>query len=184
MRASTTFLAIILLALTGCVHVMSDETGTLAVPPVTFEEIREKPQFHLGKIVMLGGVVDSVVNATEGGQIEVLQYPLDSDGFPELSGGSAGRFLVTSPTHFDPQTYPKGALITVLGELKAERTVQSAWGSNRLPVVSIRKAHVWEEDKEKDRPFLIPGTNLVDPYYTGHDVPLPKRPGGSKTYIW
>jgi outer membrane lipoprotein len=163
---------------------MSDEIANLAVLPASYENIRDKSQEYMGKTVMLGGIIGTVTNSEDGGQIEVVQYPLTNEGFPDESLGSAGRFLVTSPTLFEITAYPKGTPITVIGEVKAERHLKTQWETSRMPVVSMRKAHLWQSEEEKKQPFLIPGTNLVDPYYFGHDTPLPKRPLGIKTDLW
>lgn len=170
--------------ITGCAHIMSDENGTLAVSPVSYEEIRDSPSMHLGKIVLLGGIIDTVSNSVEGGVIEVMQYPLTDAGYPDISQGSSGRFLVTSPTTFESMEYPKAVPLTVVGEVKAAREVKSQQDTLRLPVISLRKSHIWRIEEEKIRPFTIPGTNLVDPYYFGYGSPSPKRPMGIKTDIW
>lgn len=184
MRFTRALSIIMLIMVSGCAHIMSDESGNLAVSSARFEAIKNDPREYLGKIVMLGGVIGNVTNSAEGGQIEVVQYPLTDDGFPEEAMGSAGRFLITSPTTFDLDRYAKGFSITVVGEVKAEKQLITSWGSTRVPSVSMRTVHVWQPDEEKKIPFLIPGTNRVDPYYVGHDTPLPKRPMGIKTDLW
>lgn len=171
-------------SLSACAHIMEKEISDLAVAPLTYEEIREDSGRHVGKTVMLGGVIASAANSADGGHIEVLQYPLTDEAYPDETAGSAGRFLVTSPTPVELATYPKGFLITVIGEIKAPRELKSEWGKSRLPTISIRKTHVWQPDEERKMPFQIPGTNHIDPYYNGHDKPLLKRPLGSRTDIW
>jgi len=184
MKIIVMFFLLSITILTGCAHVLSDENGNLSVSSDNFDEIRDKNQFFLGKAVMLGGLIVNITNSEEGGEIEVIQYPLSDEGFPEESLGSRGRFLVTSPTPFEITRYPKGGHITVIGEVKTNRQRTTKWESSRIPVISIRKVHVWQPETVKKLPFTIPGTNLVDPYYFGHDSKLPKRPIGGKTDLW
>ncbi|GAM09368.1 outer membrane lipoprotein Slp family protein [Geobacter sp. OR-1] len=183
MKTSVAAVAISIAVLSGCVHVMNSDES-LQVSPASYEEIRDKPQAYQGKTVMLGGVISNVLNSPQGAEIEVIQYRLDEDGFPDDSLGSSGRFLATSPTLLDTDLYPKGVPITIVGEVKPERQTKTKWESARLPVIAIRQSHLWTPEQERKLPFLIPGTNLVDPYYHGHDTPLPKRPLGIKTDIW
>lgn len=183
MKTSIVAIAIFISLLSGCAHVMNSEDTSLQVSPISYEELRDKPQVHLGKIVMFGGVIASVSNSPQGGEIEVLQYKLDDDGYPDDTQVSSGRFLATSPTLLDENSYPKGAQLTVIGEVKAERQIKTKWQTTHLPVIAIRKVHTWIQEEEKKQPFLVPGTTRVDPYYSGHDVPLPKRPLGIKTDI-
>lgn len=180
----TTLLIFFIFTLSGCAHVMNDDIKELQVTPLPYEEIRENSSKHLGKIVILGGVISTATNSADGGQIELLQYPLTEEGYPDETKGSAGRFLATSPTLLELEKYLKGSLMTVIGEVKSERDIASKWETTRMPVLSIRKAHVWQPEGKKPQPFLIPGTNRVDPYYSGYSTPLNKRPLGIKTDIW
>ncbi|MBT0664459.1 Slp family lipoprotein [Geobacter pelophilus] len=183
MKTSIALIAISIALLSGCVHVMDNSDPTLQVSPISYEELRDKPLAQLGKIVMFGGIIANVSNSTQGGEIEVLQYKLDDDGYPDDTQVSSGRFLATSPTLLDANSYPKGAQVTIVGEVKAERQVKTKWQTTHLPVIAIRQIHAWIPEEEKKMPFLIPGTTRVDPYYYGHDTPLPKRPLGIKTDI-
>jgi len=84
--------------LSGCAHIMNDDIKELQVMSVPYEEIRDNSGKHLGKIVILGGVIATATNSADGGQIELMQYPLTEEGYPDETKGSAGRFLATSPT--------------------------------------------------------------------------------------
>lgn len=175
---------LLLSVFTGCAHVISEENRKIAALSVTFESLKENPQSYAGKVVVLGGVIAGVTNSTDGGQIEIVQYQLTEEGYPDEAEGSAGRFLATSPTFIDSLVYKKGSLITLAGEVKGTRVMPLDGGSLTYPVVSIRESHIWRPDEKQQRPFQIPGTDLVDPYYYGHDVPLRMRPEGTVIKPW
>jgi len=177
--------AVMLLSvLTGCTHVISDENRKLAALSVTFETLKENPQSFAGKVVMLGGVIAGVKNTTDGGQIEIVQFQLTEEGYPDETQGSAGRFLATTPTFIDNLVYKQGSLITLAGEVKGTRVMPLDEVSYTYPVVSIRESHIWQPDEKRPRPFQVPGTNIVDPYYYGHDMPFRVRPEGTVIKPW
>jgi outer membrane lipoprotein len=169
----------LLSVLTGCTHVISEENRKLETLAVTFESLKENPQGFVGKVVVLGGVIAGVKNSNDGGQIEIVQFQLTDEGYPDETQGSAGRFLATTPTFIENLVYKEGSLITLAGEVKGSRVMPLDEVTYSYPVVSIKESHIWQPDENQPRPFQIPGTNLVDPYYYGHDVPLRIRPEGT-----
>lgn len=179
MRIIPVCLAVMMLVLAGCAHVISEENRKSADMSITFENLEGSPDKYTGSLIMLGGAIALVQNSAEGGEIEVIQYQLNEDGYPEEGQGSSGRFLVTSPTHLDQSQYPKGMLITVFGEVKGKRTRPYDDNQTVYPVISLREAHVWLPQEKDTRPFRIPGTNLIDPYYHGIDAPQPSRHDGA-----
>jgi len=178
-RIVVTLAAVLLVCLAGCTNVIRDEMGKGADSSVTIELLKESPSRYLGKLVMLGGMVAETRNTPDGGQLEIVQFPLADDGYPEKSQVTGGRFLATAPTLLEPLVYLPGTLVTLTGEFKGTRTRPLDEVSYTYPVVSIREIHLWQEDDEPQRPFGIPGTNLIDPYYYGHDVPMQFRPEGT-----
>lgn len=179
MRIVPVFFTMMMIFLAGCAHVISEENRKSANTSITFEELKENPGKYTGSALMLGGAIAGVKNTQEGGQIEVIQYRLTDDGYPDEVQGSAGRFLATSPAHLDAELYPEGDLITVFGEAKGSRSPEADDAKAAYPVISIREAHVWLPEEKDKRPFHIPGTNLVDPYYHGIDAPQPNRYNGT-----
>ncbi len=175
---------LLLSALTGCTHVISEENRRVASLTINFETLQENPQSFAGKIVILGGVIAGVKNSTDGGQIEIVQYLLTDEGYPDETQGSAGRFLATSPTFIDNLVYKQGSLITIAGEVKGNRVLPLDEVSYSYPVVSIKESHLWPPDEKGQRPFQVPGTNRVDPYYYGHDAPFRVRPEGTVIKPW
>lgn len=179
MRIAPVCFTMLLLFLAGCAHVISEENRKSVDTSIAFERLKENPEKFTGSALMLGGTIAAVQNTQEGGQIEVIQYQLTDDGYPDESQGSAGRFLATSPVHLDTALYPEGKLITIFGKAKGSRPLQTDDVKTVYPVISLQEAHVWLLEEKDDRPFRIPGTNLIDPYYHGIDAPQPNRYDGT-----
>ena len=93
--------------------------------------------------VRWGGAVIDVENEQNFSLVQVLYYPLNSYGRPQLDRPNEGRFLIKSHEFLDPAVYTKNTEITVAGTLKGdiERTVGNK--SLRLPMISAKVIHLW-----------------------------------------
>lgn len=93
--------------------------------------------------VRWGGAVIDVENEQNYSVVQVLYYPLNSYGRPQLDKPNEGRFLIKSPEFFDPAVYTSKTEITVSGTLKGdvERSVGNK--SLRLPMIAAKVIHLW-----------------------------------------
>ena len=112
---ATTFVLFLLLSITGCAHVVSDEMRVRAVKDLDTEAFFREPESFKGKIVVIGGAIVDSRNEKDGSYIEVLQQPLDGRGRPIESDRSAGRFIVYSKGFLDRAIYAPGKRLTVAG---------------------------------------------------------------------
>jgi outer membrane lipoprotein len=99
--------------------------------------------------VRWGGVVIDVENEQSFSLVQILYYPLNSYGRPQLDKTNEGRFLIKSPEFLDPAVYTKNSEITVAGTLKGD--IERAVGNKslRLPIISAKVIHLW--------PAYVPG---------------------------
>ncbi len=138
------YLAIIYLVLTGC----SSLPPAIKNPPA-FDLSYQQAVSNLDKFknapLRWGGKIIEVENEPSFSALQVLAYPLDSEGYPRLDGTGYGRFVVKSPSLLDPAVYTKDTLVTVAGMLEgsAERTI----GNKKviLPSVATQQIHIWQE---------------------------------------
>lgn len=154
-------------ALAGCAHVISDESRRLVDPTLSFARLREDPDSHIGRYVMLGGMIAGVKNAREGSQLEAVQVRLDDSGTPEDSFRSEGRFIATSDKFLDSMIFKPGRLITVVGEVKGKKIMPLDEVEYTYPVVAIREIHIWKDyDYERGYPYASPYPYYYyDPFY-------------------
>lgn len=113
------FLALILLIplISGCAHVISSELRERADKKIAIRDLMKDPDAYTGRIVIIGGIIVSSINAEEGTYIEVVQKPLDYTGRPDDTDISYGRFIILHEGYLDTAIYSRGREITVAGEV-------------------------------------------------------------------
>ena len=161
---------VLLWGVSGCAQIIGGNVAAVQLSP-SYAEIKEQPKRFLGKNAILGGSIVQLKNSADGGQLEIIEYKLNEDGFPDEAEGSAGRFLAISPTYLDESVYRKGELVTISGEVKGAKTAAFGESTYTYPLLSIREIRLWHHETKPATPYQIPGTNLVDPYYSGYDLP-------------
>jgi len=170
---SPVLVAAVFLLLSGCAHVISQESRALVDPAITFSSLRAAPDAHAGKYVLLGGVIAGVQNEKDGSRLEVVQTPLDSDDLPEeTSHSSGGRFLALSPSFLDPMVYKQGRRVTLVGQVEGKRDLPIDQVQYTYPVVLIREIHVWKKS-EIETPYYPPPGYYYDPFWWGPPYAYP-----------
>jgi len=167
--------------LSGCAHVISEETLKTVDRDLTFKQVREKPEAYLGKILVTGGTIAETRNTKEGSELEIVQHILDRKGIPENAFYSDGRFLAITPDFLDPAIYKPGRMVTIAGEVKGTRVQPLDAADYTYPVLLIKEIHVWQSfAEEQGFPYPCPPKYYnYDPYFGGHE-PGPQwyRPPG------
>lgn len=178
MRSSVPLLLGLILLLSGCTPIISEQSRKLINSDASFKNIKESPQSHIGKNFLLGGRIADMKNSGEGAQLEIVQFDLNSQSYPEDTFLSYGRFLATSSSFMDPLIFKRGMLITLVGELKGTKTQRLDNMDYTYPVVSLREWYLWPES-DPDRgcstyPAPLPEYN---PYNFGFGYePFLQRP--------
>ena len=98
--------------------------------------------------VRWGGKIIDVENKTDKTKIQILTYPLNYYGRPQLNQSPLGRFLTVSKQFLDPAIYTKDTEITISGSLQG--TVEKRVGEKKItmPVVAIDAHHVWPQNQQ------------------------------------
>ncbi|HEX3628150.1 MAG TPA: Slp/YeaY family lipoprotein [Verrucomicrobiae bacterium] len=154
------YIAVFLLAvLSGCAsHPIAADLRRQA-QPLTYTQVTANPKTTGGTIVIWGGRILDTVNNTNGGEIYVLQLPLNRRGRPFNNDSAAqGRFICFSPNFLDPAKYPRGRLITVAGRLAGMRNERLQNIFYRYPLLSIEQIHLWTNRVKKNNPAPNSGT--------------------------
>ncbi len=74
-----------------------------------------------GGIVNWGGRIIEIRGDDESTEIEVMSYPLNKSGRPDLDKPAAGRFLVSRSGFLDPLIFDTGKLVSVTGQIRGIR---------------------------------------------------------------
>lgn len=131
---------------------------------VTFQQLRDSPQAHQGRLVVLGGEVLAARRLQDGTRLEVLQLPLDRSLRPEPDRmASLGRFFAVHKEFLDPATLPPGTRLTVVGEVSGATTDKIDDIDYTFLVVEIKSLKVWPQmEFFSPSPFPSP---TVPPFY-------------------
>lgn len=137
----------------GCAHVMSEAGLARVDRSVLYADIKKNPEALMGKSVLVGGVIADTLGSGDVMQLEVAQLELLSNGVPDESSPSAGRFLVISGELLDPMFYRPGALVTVIGEIKGQKVQKLLGADYRYPLISAKEIRLFRaSDPSSGRP--------------------------------
>lgn len=137
----------------GCAHVMSDTGLATADRSITYGDIKNNPEVLAGKKVLVGGVIAGVTGNGDVLQLEVVQLELLSNGVPDETSLSAGRFLILSGELIDPLLYRPGLLVTVIGEIKGQKVQKLESVDYRYPIISAKEMRLFRaSDNSSSRP--------------------------------
>lgn len=103
----------------------------------------DRPGDAQGQLVRWGGVIVRTENQRTLTRIEILAYPLDRSGRPDLEAGPSTRFLADHSGYLEPMTYRKGRSITVVGVVGKPVTGQIGAAPYVYPRVRARALHLW-----------------------------------------
>ncbi len=119
--------------------------------------------------VRWGGVIVGVDNQQTYTQLEVLSYPLNFYGRPQLNQTSEGRFLVKSTDFLDPAVYGKDKEITVAGMIDGDVNHTVGHKAMRLPLIAASVIHLWpvETERNYNGGFGYPSFYYGHPFYWG-----------------
>lgn len=148
------------LFLSACAHPVSEQSMKLVDKSITYSRLRENPDEYRGSYVLVGGIIASVRNTPQEGQLEVVQMPLDSSGMPKDTYNSEGRFIATANRFLDPLIFKQGRNVTMVGDVKGKVVQSLDQIQYTYPLIGIRELRVWS-DEEVERKQYPPAY----PYY-------------------
>ncbi len=115
---------------------------------VQLTEVMKNISSHRNMPVRWGGTVIEVENEEHLTNIQLLYFPLNSDGSLRLNDPNQGRFVIQSPEFLDPALYVKGSEITVAGIVSAETHRIIGNKPIKLPVIAIQAIYLWPRDQQ------------------------------------
>ena len=159
-------------------------SGCASVPPV-LETAKEQPLVSYEDVVLnqapaqsmarWGGVIAQVQNNPQGSVIEMVHYPLKSDGRPNLRKASIGRFKVFIDGFIDPLVFKEERVVSVLGAVGEPVEGMVSEQAYIYPSINATGYYLWEdiEDFEYNQVQITPffrfghhfGFDLGFPFY-------------------
>jgi len=161
----------ILLFLSGCAHILSDEALRSVDPSVEYAQVKADPEAWRGSTLVLGGRIIDVKNEKEGSTLEVLRYFLDRSEEPVSVDEAGGRFLVRTDHFLDPEVFKAGRLVTLTGTVTGSETRRLGEVDYVYPVFRLGELHLLNESYRSypypsyyyDYPYF--GDPFYDPWY-------------------
>ncbi|MBN1141961.1 MAG: Slp family lipoprotein [Deltaproteobacteria bacterium] len=157
----------------ACIHPLSPAARRSVNPGVTFEVVREHPAAHVGKTLLLCGLVIANETTASGSELEILSYRLGLGWEPAAPRKNGGRFLARTEEFLDPLLFAKNRLVTLTGTFEGETSRPLAGQPYRYPLFRIGEIHLWPERRsypEDDYYFyrhpFYPWP-YYDPFYPG-----------------
>jgi outer membrane lipoprotein len=134
-----------------CVLVLS---ACASVPPI-LETAKEQPLVTYEDVVMTmappgsmarwGGVIAQVENNAQASIIEVVHYPLKSDGRPNLRKASIGRFKVLIDGFIDPLVFKQERVVSVVGTIGEPIEGMVSEQVYIYPSINATGYYLWED---------------------------------------
>ncbi len=125
----------VLLALCALMAACATPHTVVVGPPLN--EVRANPGAHSGQRVRWGGRIARVENQAHDTLIEIVQQPLLSNGLPETTPTSTGRFLARFDRFVDPVIFAPGKRVTVTGNLYGVRSGRIGQYPYKFPIVEV-----------------------------------------------
>ena len=143
MKRAQLLICMLFIALTGCTPIFNEQTMKMINTDASFKAVKAAPENFIGKTIMLGGRIANVTNSVDGAYLEIVQFDLTTASFPEDTFLSYGRFLVTTDSFLDPMIFKRGALITLIGEIKGKKSQRLENMDYTYPLLAMRGWHLW-----------------------------------------
>ncbi len=136
-----------LLILTGCAATPkvteNAERGITPTQAVTDDMPADR------KPLQWGGVIVETRNLAEVTELQILAYPLESNGRPDVSSSPNGRFIAQRAGYLESVDYKKGRQVTVTGRLTEKRAGQVGEAAYTFPVLRANELVLWPEQSDR-----------------------------------
>lgn len=139
MRRYSLLICLLLSACAGLPSAIKD----VPVKDISYSQASQNLDNYKDTSVRWGGVIIDVENEQNFTLLQILSYPLNYYGRPQLSKPTEGRFVIKSTEFLDPAVYAKDKEVTVAGTLQGdiERTIGKK--TVRLPLLASKAIYLW-----------------------------------------
>jgi len=101
------------------------------------------------KSIAWGGMIVAAKNLASQTQLEVLSYPLDTNGRPDRETKAGGRFIALHSGYLELANYAAGRLVTMTGTVSETRAGSVGEAHYVYPVLAIKTLFLWPTPEEE-----------------------------------
>lgn len=133
---------------------------TIQDPPgndLQLKQVSEQFTSYKNNFIRWGGKIITVNNDEHRSVLQIVQFPLNNSGRPDVDDKSQGRFLIESELFLDPEVFEVGRLATFSGVITAQQKRQIDKKQLLLPVIQMKESHLWPKKKELRSDFYNNG---------------------------
>jgi len=106
-------------------------------------EAQQRSDELSGQTVRWGGNIQRIQNRQDHSRLEVIAFPLRSDGRPLDTDQTQGRFIADIDHFLEPEVYTEGRQITVVGRLQGTENHAIGEFSYSYPVIKVEHYYLW-----------------------------------------
>ena len=147
---------LLLMVLAGC----ESTGGVVSSGPVPARLSATADPGVKGQVLTWGGSVISIKNLKDRTLLEVMSYPLASDGKPRTDLPSQGRFIADYKGFLEPAEYQPGRLVTVTGPMLGYTDGKVGEADYRYPALRADEMRLWDRQAAGSRNWKRPAVNL------------------------
>ncbi len=121
------------------------------ITDITYGQSSDNLESYKNSVVRWGGVIVGVENTKNASLLQVIYYPLDYYGRPQLNEINKRYFVIHSKELLDRQDYTAEREITVLGVINGD--TEQIIGNNkniRVPLIDSTAIHLWPINYRND----------------------------------
>lgn len=139
-------LALTLGLLAGCASTPKfDTTGVDRA--LTPRAVVDGAAYSPSRRVLWGGVIVATRNLRDQTQLEVLAYPLERDGEPDVAASPQGRFLLLRDGYLEPVDYAPGRQVTGVGTVAGVEKGKVGEADYLYPVMKAEQMYLWPKEQ-------------------------------------
>jgi len=142
-------------ALLGCNSLPEKLQIADKVELLPFDEVGDMDLEPTNVQALWGGVIAKTANFTDRTQIEIIYFPLNDQGRPQINQESLGRFRIYVGDFIDPFVYRPGRMVTVLGTLGLREKGYVGHYPYDYTVLHSLELHLWTDKRPLPMPPQI-----------------------------
>ena len=126
-------------------------------------QVRDNPDAYLSQKVRWGGTILQTENKQQASWLSIVAFPLSTQGKPQLTAQSSGRFIAIVDEFLEQLVYNSDREITVTGSILRTESRKVGEFVYDYPVIKVEHYHLWPPKVELDVDY--PPFWWYDPWY-------------------